>query len=170
MMCEICGENEAVVHIQQIIGDDVFELHLCEDCAHQKGISTNDDKIELSISEILTGLLDREEITEKNLKKRKCAKCGKKYEDFKKEGKVGCIECYNTFHAEIRSLVKNICGTVRHNGKYPTKLKMYKTLLIDKEQIKQRLRDAIKKENYEEAACLRDRILEIERASGEKND
>ena len=169
MICEICGEKEAVVHIQQIVGEDVFELHLCESCAQEKGISTKEDKIEFSISEILTGLLKTEELTGKDLKSLQCSQCGKKYGEFKKEGKLGCVECYNTFSTEIRSIVKSMCGNVRHKGKYPAKLKMYKTLLIDKERVKQKLKEAVTKENYEEAACLRDRILEIERASGDKN-
>lgn len=167
MTCEICGENSAVVHIQQIIGEDVFDLHLCEVCAKDKGISSKADKIELTLSEILTGLLDNEEMTATERAALECRKCGKKYDDFRKEGTLGCVDCYNTFGLEIKTLLKNMGGSIKHTGKYPAKLKMFKTLLIDKEVLKQNLKDAVKNENYEEAAALRDRLSEIESSSPE---
>ena len=39
MICEICKDKTAVFHVQQIIGEDVYEMHLCRDCASKKGIS-----------------------------------------------------------------------------------------------------------------------------------
>lgn len=168
MTCEICGKKEAVVHIQQIVGEDVYDLHLCETCAQEKGISSQADKIELSLSEILTGLLDSSDASQKRKQSLMCPKCGKKYEDFRKEGTFGCVECFNIFSAEVKVLLKNTCGSVRHTGKYPSKLAVYKTLLIDKEMIKQKLKAELKRENYEEAARLRDRILEIEKSSSEQ--
>jgi protein arginine kinase activator len=167
MTCELCGEHEAVVHIQQIVGDDVYDLHLCEGCAKDKGISSKADKIELTLSEILTGLLDDEQMSASKRAALECPNCGKKYDDFRKEGTLGCVECYNTFGLEIKTLLKNMGGKIRHTGKYPAKLKMYKTLLIDKEVLKQNLKEAVKNENYEEAAALRDRLNEIESASAE---
>ena len=167
MKCEICGEYEAIVHIQQIIGEDVYDLHMCESCAKERGISSQSDKIELTLSEILTGLLETTDLTDDQLPASDCSNCGMKYKEFRKEGKFGCIECFNAFRTEVKMMLKNMYGKVRHSGKYPTKLLMYKTLLIDKEEIRKKLDQAVKKEDYEEAACLRDRMMEIERASGE---
>ena len=38
MKCEICGLKDAVIHIRQIQKDLVHELHICEECAQEKGL------------------------------------------------------------------------------------------------------------------------------------
>ncbi|GAI49395.1 unnamed protein product, partial [marine sediment metagenome] len=37
MSCDICHKNEASVHLTEIIDNQITELHLCEECARQKG-------------------------------------------------------------------------------------------------------------------------------------
>jgi protein arginine kinase activator len=62
-------------------------------------------------------------------------------------------------------------GRTQHRGKYPKRLMAYKTLLIDIEELKRKLDRAVKKEDYEEAALLRDQIKELEsRTSGGLNE
>ena len=165
--CEICKERDAVIHVQQIMGNEIIDLHLCEVCAHEKGIISKNESIELSLSELLTGLLDANSplTDKKNLDQ--CPNCGMTYQDFRKEGKVGCAECYNSFHEAIMSILSNITAAPRHRGKYPKKLLAYKKLLVDKEQLKEKLQRAIQEEDYETAADLRDRINELEKAAEE---
>ena len=33
MVCDLCGENEAIVHVLQIVNGEKKMLHLCKDCA-----------------------------------------------------------------------------------------------------------------------------------------
>ena len=40
MQCQDCSENEAVVHLTQIVDNDVTTRHLCEACAAKKGIES----------------------------------------------------------------------------------------------------------------------------------
>ena len=40
MQCQECGQNEAVVHLTQIVDNDVTTRHLCEACAAEKGIES----------------------------------------------------------------------------------------------------------------------------------
>jgi protein arginine kinase activator len=169
MKCEICEENEAVVHIQQMIGSEVFEMHLCEACAKEKGIESSEDKIELSLSELLTGLVDLTDVSEKEKTRQVCPQCGKTFDEFRKDGKLGCAECYNSFHNEISQLLTNVSGNQQHKGKFPAKLKAYKTIIIDKEAMKQKLQKAIEDEDYESAAVLRDRIRELDHVIEENN-
>ena len=37
MTCDICHKIEATVHLTEIIDNQITELHLCEECARQKG-------------------------------------------------------------------------------------------------------------------------------------
>lgn len=166
MNCDACGEREAVIHIQQIVGDDTVDLHLCEICANEKGISSRDDKIELSLSQLLTGLIGDQD-TDKNGNEKTCHSCGMEFRSFRKEGKLGCPECYNAFRTEIVSLLRKVAGSARHAGKIPKRLSQFKTYLIDREVLKKELADAVGQEDYEAAAVLRDRIRELDEDTGE---
>lgn len=168
MKCEVCGTRESVIHVQQIIGNETVDVHLCEACAHEKGISQNNDKIELSLSQLLTGLLKVQE-GESQDSQDECDVCGTKIADFKTEGRLGCPECYTTFATEIRKMHNHLSGTTRHRGKLPQSLKTYKELLIDRQRLKSQLTDAIKNEDYEAAAMLRDQIRSIEKAGENPN-
>ena len=167
MKCDACGDREAVIHIQQIVGEDSVDLHLCEACASEKGISSRNDKIELSLSQLLTGL-----IGDKNAgsEEKTCHSCGMEFRNFKKEGKLGCPECYNEFRTEIVSLLRKVSGSARHTGKIPKRLSQFKTYLIDREELKKELQEAVTQEDYEAAAILRDRIRELDEDSGGRTE
>ncbi len=38
--CEQCHEREAVIHLTQIVNEQVTTLHLCERCAAEKGVES----------------------------------------------------------------------------------------------------------------------------------
>ena len=40
MACDQCREREAVIHLTQIVNDQVTTLHLCERCAAEKGVES----------------------------------------------------------------------------------------------------------------------------------
>ena len=132
--------------------------------AHKNGISSNNDKIELSLHELLNGLID---FSPRPRSEETCSVCGTRLKDFRKNGTVGCPECYSSFRDEIVSYLEDYAGTVKHLGKYPKKLKAYKALLVDKEILKKRLREAVHNEDYETAAALRDRISSLENSEGD---
>ncbi len=163
--CELCGKNDAVIHVQQIMGSEIIDIHLCEKCAKNRGITAEKTSLDLSISELLTGLLNITSEVKSEIEKKVCPSCGLTYKEFQKEGKLGCPECVQLFRKEIYAILDNISGTHQHTGRYPSKLKEFKMLLIDKEQMKQQLKDAIKNEDYEAAAVLRDKIHDLEKAS-----
>jgi len=163
--CEVCNQRESVVHVQQIIGDEKVDMYLCEVCAAEKGISKQSDRVELSLSQLLTGLFSSAQPgAEVDLDA--CPNCGTGIETLRKEGRLGCAECYQSFASEIRSFQKKLAGTVHHAGKLPRKLRTYKELIVDRHELETKLEDAVRNEDYEEAAILRDRIRDIERRSG----
>ena len=168
MKCDMCKDREAAIHIQQIIGEETIDLHLCEQCAHEKGISSSNDKIELSLSELLTGLIGSRDAKSEDAEK-KCNTCGLLFRDFRREGFLGCPECYQSFREELVSLLRKMGGSPRHTGKIPNKLNRYKTYLFDRELLKKELEDAVREEEYEHAALLRDRIRELDDDSGESD-
>ncbi|MFH0839073.1 MAG: UvrB/UvrC motif-containing protein [Candidatus Omnitrophota bacterium] len=166
MLCDICQKDEATVHFTEMINDQITELHLCEECAREKGAQTEQ---QFSLSDLLAGLVDfsiPEGTTIEDIKM-KCPNCKLTYEDFKKIGRLGCSECYNTFRVALEPLLKNIHGSTHHIGKSPQKsTKVYKAK-SQFEELKTKLQKAIQVEAYEEAAKLRDMIRELEKQQGQ---
>jgi protein arginine kinase activator len=160
MKCEICRNNDAVIHIQQIIGSERIDLHLCEVCALERGIMSKTDKDELSLSSLLTGLIDIRD--SKGSQKSSCPRCGRSWQEINDRERVGCAECYTCFGKEIRALMQKTLGKGRHRGKYPRRLLAYKKILLDVMKLKEGLKEALGREDYEKAAVLRDRIKELE--------
>ncbi len=144
-------------------------MHLCEVCAHDKGSSRRSDRIELSLSQLLTGLLDLKGGGDTEAETTECPTCGMNVADFKRDGRVGCPECYVSFASEIRRVHKRLSGVSRHKGKLPQKLRTYKELLIDRERLRGQLETAVEHEDYETAAIIRDQIREIEKVDGVSN-
>ena len=161
MRCDICKTKEAVIHIQQIIGKERVDLHICENCALERGIADEEDRIDLSISNLLNGLIDRSDMAE--ARDKACSRCSSSWEEIIKRERVGCEECYSAYDKEIRAYLHKMIGKTQHRGKYPQRLLTYKTILVDVVKLKEGLREAVKREDYEKAALLRDRINKLER-------
>lgn len=171
MLCDICAKAQATVHLTEIIDEKMTELHLCEECAQKKGAQMESH---FGLADLLAGLADLggQFTTTKKETKIKCPRCGLTYEDFKKVGRLGCGECYTAFKEALLPLLKRIHGSTQHYGKSPKKLmkspKIPKPPKAAKEkkdglqELKDRLQQAIQKEEFEEAAKLRDMIKEME--------
>ncbi|MBR6681868.1 MAG: UvrB/UvrC motif-containing protein, partial [Clostridia bacterium] len=93
------------------------------------------------------------------------------FDDLVKSGKVGCAECYKVFRDELRTTIENIHGNAKYMGRQIKKTKSEQPdnheAEIPKEQselekLRLELEMAVKEQEYEKAAVLRDRIREIE--------
>ena len=162
MTCNICGKNQATVHLTEIIDDQMTELHLCEECAHQKSAQMEQ---QFGLSDLLAGLAEFEkpQVKEKDAAAVKCATCGLSYTDFKKLGRLGCGDCYASFKKYLGPLLKRIHGSNVHVGKSPLKTAKVVKKKVDLQQLRQDLQIAINNEEFEEAARIRDQIRELER-------
>ena len=156
MLCCICKEKEATVHLTQIAGDKVQKVDLCEECAKQKGVN---DPAGFSLADLLLGLGASQEIEQATGGATvKCPKCGFTQADFKKSGRLGCAECYVTFADALDGLLKTMHKGTRHAGKVPHTLRQSRDLTDRLKQLQKKLSKAISEENFELAAQLRDEI------------
>jgi protein arginine kinase activator len=163
MLCDICKKNPATVHLTEIIDGQMNELHLCEECARHKSA---DMEQQFGLSDLLAGMADfgKPEKEEDNVKA-KCPNCGLAYADFKKIGRLGCGECYNAFRKYLAPLLKRIHGSNQHVGKSPASpgapeaTGRKKSGLLN---LKAQMQRAVQREDFEEAARLRDQIRLIE--------
>lgn len=171
MLCDICGKTVATVHLTEIVDDQMAELHLCENCARAKSMEMEQ---QFGLADLLAGLSNMGgQIEPQAVAGLKCPTCSLTYENFKKIGRLGCSDCYQSFKAYLKPLLKKIHGSSQHIGKSPeqkpqeTVIKpAVKTKISQIQELKNQLQAAILKEEFEKAAQLRDKIKELEKKEG----
>lgn len=169
MKCHHC-ENQATVHLTQIINGQMHKMDLCESCAQEKGVTNPDN---LSISNLLDhGVIE----AEKSVQGMTCESCGTSHQDFKKGGRLGCQACYHVFRPVLEPLLDGMHAGIEHAGKVPDRYagevvpeveeeEQGPTIEEQCEQIKKELHEAVEAENYEKAAELRDLLKKLENES-----
>lgn len=186
MLCSNCGKNEANVHYTHVINGEKTEYNLCDECAKKLGIDDIDFNMPISFSNFIGDFFDEDSLMPSfsgNMIT-KCPKCGLTYDEFAKNGKFGCGECYETFAGKIESVLKNLHGSAKHRGRAPRRLAEGTTKLTKKDDISKEpeikneplvdktmeqidklnsdIKLAIKEERYEDAAKIRDEIKKLE--------
>ena len=159
MLCQSCSENNASIHFTKIINGNIEEKHLCDSCA-KKGNDLDFD-LPFSFHKLFTGLIDSIQEDQTETKDVSCSKCGLTYKKFLETGKFGCSNCFNTFPEDVDSLLKGIHGHDHHTGKIPLRgnNKIIQQREID--LLRKELEQSIIKEEFENAALLRDKIKMI---------
>lgn len=157
MLCEKCGAKNATTHIRTIINGEVYEKHLCNDCA----ASEKNYNINNNLDEMLSNVFGNIEIpTQKKIVR--CSCCGSSYEDIAKSGKCGCAECYNTFYQQLLPYLKRVHGSTEHIGKKLESETNTNANANAINELRHVLKRLIKEENYEQAAVVRDKIKSLQ--------
>lgn len=164
MLCQDCNERPALIVFTQIVNNEKTVLRLCKECAEKRGLQAPLSSSDFPIGELLAGMAEEEgpEETEE-MKKRACAQCGLLYTNFKKAGRLGCSECYETFADGLKGLLRKIHGSNQHLGKIPVFEKEHFARKKEIRKLREQMKKAIKAEEFEKAATLRDRIHEMEK-------
>jgi protein arginine kinase activator len=160
--CDNCGADDAVVHLTQIVNNEMTTFHLCESCAAEKGLEPTPESVNFPLSDFLAQMGEKEEVT-RGESSGACSFCGLTFDDFRETGRLGCPQCYNTFEPHLRRLLRRIHGGTRHVGKVylppdPTASEMEKRV----EALRRKLERAVAAEDFERAAELRDEIRSFE--------
>jgi len=159
MLCCVCKEKEATVHLTKIADEKMQKVDLCEECAKAKGIN---DPGGFELADLLLGLGASQEMEQAaGGAELKCPRCGFTQTDFKKSGRLGCAECYKTFAEGLEALLKSMHKGVRHVGKVPDAVRQSSDLKDRMKNLQKRLAKAIGDENFEQAALLRDEIKQM---------
>ena len=165
MLCNLCKQNEATVHLTQIIQDKVQKVDLCDACSKEKGVS---DPAGFSLADLLLGLGASQELEPASGgPELKCPSCGFTQADFKKSGRLGCADCYQTFSEGLEGLLKSMHKGTKHLGKAPTAQQQSRDGAAKLKQLQKRLDKAVNDEDYETAAGLRDEIRQTREQLGQ---
>ena len=158
MLCDIYKKKEATVHLTQMVEGKTKKIDLCEPCSKEKGV---DDPAGFSLADLLLGLGASQQMEDADSTNTKCPQCNFSQAEFKKTGRLGCAECYDHFEEGVEGLLKTMHKGIRHNGKAPAIWQKMKTYVDQLHELETMLDKAIKKEDYEKAAELRDKITSM---------
>jgi protein arginine kinase activator len=139
-------------------------MHVCEHCAAEQGIAAHS---QMSINELLSHLLavqpSDEEMFGPAEKDLVCPTCGFTLDRLRKEGMLGCPMDYKVFEQALTPLIERTHnGKSTHCGKVPTKIPKDTRKFVELSQLRQQLEEAVRDEDYELAATLRDKMKKLE--------
>ncbi len=162
MLCQNCGKYEATTHVKRIINGESAEAHLCSDCAKSLGYTDVFGGFGNTFGDLLGSFFGESQMSSLSSRTIRCEKCGNTFNDIVNSGKLGCADCYTTFYDKLLPSLQRIHGKTRHEGKNPTIIKTeVANQLSVLEQLENELKNAIKEQNFEKAAELRDEINSI---------
>ena len=162
MKCETCKKKHATVHLTELSGNEKRERHLCEDCAHN--VTSHFAKMP-SPTDILTSLINQVAPEIGEMSKNVCPVCGISYLEFRSHGYLGCPMDYTIFQKSIVPLLERMHSSSQHVGKVPPNAGKDVVKKNEIMQLRRELDKAVKKEEYEKAAEIRDRIYELSGSS-----
>lgn len=191
MKCEVCGKN-ATFFFKQTKNGYTVEKALCSECAAKQGLSDPSDLFDAIHDDFFGGLLGSFVNKEPKLvSARSCNVCGMTLGELLNGGKVGCANCYTVFERSLTPTVIKLHGNVAHCGKTPKNLENETVScepqtkepikpveeakpLTDSEKLaslKNKLSEAVEKQEYELAAQYRDEIKALEeKLNSQQND
>lgn len=168
MQCEACGKAPATITYTEHREDKISTLRLCQKCAQERGLNISLTSKKFPLAEPLAALAEGIMPEEKDkLSALCCRSCELPFSTFAATGRLGCPDCYVSFAAQLKPLLRKAHGSTSHAGKAPreegpelTRKKEIRALYLE-------LETAVDKEEYEKAAGIRDKIRELEAAGVE---
>ncbi|TVQ63941.1 MAG: hypothetical protein EA378_00415 [Phycisphaerales bacterium] len=178
MLCE-CGLREATIHEVTITNGVRVERHLCEQCAQKLGLPLHQ---QAPVSEILAKFVSKQGaqsvVGPRKPTAAQCPQCGLTFAAFKGTELLGCPTCYEAFEVPLSPLLERTHeGGTHHVGKVPKRAleasrlrgpeAMEKLLggLAERQarigSLRKQMEDAVKGEQYERAAQIRDEIRRV---------
>ena len=189
MLCEQCKQREATVKYVEVMNGVKTEHNLCGYCASKLDIGQFSAVFEgeFSLASLLSGLLGIQDTEKKDGKLAGvvCPSCGTTYEDFVEGSRFGCADCYSVFGPLLGENIRHLHGSEKHVGKRPGHVlraqmeaeareksgeeetsedgDMIRSLTKEEQArlLQARLKDALRREDYKEAAALRDEIRSL---------
>lgn len=166
--CQRCTKA-AVLHITELMEGQAKAVHLCESCAQDylSSVPLGSSDEDVDDDDVLHDDSVAEDFDDDTAT---CENCGITFREFRKQGRLGCPQCYSVFATELQPLLENIHGETSHLGKCPKRapdssVRQYELIRLRKE-----LQTAIDGEQYEKAAKLRDQIASFEIGDAGQSD
>lgn len=145
--------------LTQIVNGQVSELALCEACARAKGLFDPQsltfaekffpeefkNRVDKLVRELTQGIDTRSSAPPLGILSR-CPVCGFGVEDYRRTGHLGCPDCYTVFARELNPLAVEEAAPEHESAN------------ITRARLQNELKQAVAREDYEQAARLRDKL------------
>ena len=82
--------------------------------------------------------------------------------ELRRTGQVGCAECYKCFSDILNPYIKRVHGSDEHKGRVPFSAPEQAKQRGEKDLLTEQLEAAIKAQEYEQAAVIRDKLKALE--------
>lgn len=155
MLCEKCEKQEATVFLTQIVSGKMQKVDLCQKCADAMGVTQAGG---FALADILLKLDDEKGAGKKSGDEPVCPNCGYTETELRRTGRLGCGVCYHTFASIILETVRETQKRPQHFGKMPASLIRDQGTREKLSTLESNLTEAVRQEDYEVAARLRDEI------------
>lgn len=167
MLCQECRKRPATLHITRIVNGRKTEMSLCQECARETGELEFLGEPQFPLQSFLAGLLEAGGLTTvlqpAGSRSPRCENCGLTFQDFSRVGRLGCSRCYEQFGERLEPVLRRVHGSTQHAGKVPARSGDSIKLRRNLEDLRHRLSQAVKAEEFEKAAALRDQIRTLEK-------
>ena len=166
MICQKCRINTATVMITQVVDGERTDFALCRACAEELAVENPFSDLPGEIAKMISQSIKEHERELEELPDITCGGCGMEIKEFSQSGLLGCPRCYDNFEEYLKKLLRRYHGSNTHrqllkaaenSDEDATKLK----------RLRRQLNQALKQEDFEKAAEIRDRIKLLESESGE---
>ncbi len=155
MLCTVCNQRDAVLLVQQVTVGEKKEVHLCSQCAKDRGLNAEDPKIDKSLETLIKSISDTSVC---------CYACGLTFFEIERTNRAGCPECYVAFATEIKKLLEKKGIDLPYMGDMPKTLSHFRSILTDRLQVQKKLEISVENEDYEKAALYRDFLRTLDRS------
>lgn len=170
MICPRCQKQFANVRVTEIKNfvapghpeNEVLEHLICEGCAQE--LNLPHAGVPLQKQATLWRLLMKQRAAQKQAQSPRCPDCGMSLEELRRKGRVGCEKDYEVFREYLDHQLERMHSATAHVGHLPGLGERKPVHSVD--ELRDALSLAIREEDFERAATLRDEIEAIE--SGEK--
>jgi protein arginine kinase activator len=164
--CQLCHKHPAMVHFTEVEDGKKRKLHICGGCARARGL-IEEPSPQVQVQELVIQISQSpppvpEAATAVETPDLRCSRCGLSYAAFQRIGRLGCADCYRAFEVPLVPLLRKIHANVVHAGRAPRTYARKVELRQRIDDLRQELDRAVRGEDYERAATLRDAILHIE--------
>ncbi|MCP3915078.1 MAG: hypothetical protein GY711_05950 [bacterium] len=170
MNCQHCQKSVATVHVTEVVqfvrpqspDNRLRELHVCDQCAR---------KLNLPHAVSQAAPLDIWKLLQLNAKKvriqgttLRCKACGMTLDELRRNGKLGCAQDYEVFKDYLHELLERMHGALEHVGRVPGIGEGELERIQRVQELQASLELAVRQEDYEEAASIRDelKLLQVE--------
>lgn len=184
MLCEKCNKNEATFYYHENVNGKQKTYRLCADCASELEKSGEIETVNTaklldsffedfsspfkSMNKLFSDFFGGASLlgsgAQRSAEEKKCPTCGMTLSEFAETGMAGCPDCYTAFSKELEPTISRVQGKRAHVGRAPAGMREKIDLKHRIDELENERKEAVKAENYERAAEIRD---ELKRLRGE---